>query len=236
LKDVVAIAHDNGIQVLAGYEITNTGNGKSDRGRDFVKLMASNDEGKLRAHAEKVMKFIYDDTGIDFDGISFDLEINGLNESHAGAVTKFYHIMAQLLQAKGGKLLAYATGLGVDKGNKTKLKTLGSFMAQPFNIGKGHSNILVRPMAYDVNLKEADLFAWHDAISQFAVDEGLDATQFQLGVKTLGNSGGNVTNPSLVAKRAHDFLKPRGHGLVIFAMSKSTIWAKYKQYASGLND
>ena len=45
-----------------------------------------------------------------------------------------------------------------------KAKTLGSFMAQPFSIGKGHGNILVRPMAYDVNLKEADLFAWHDAI------------------------------------------------------------------------
>jgi hypothetical protein len=235
LKDVISIAHENGIQVLAGFEITDTGNAKGQRGQAFVKLMANADDDKLKAYAEKITKFLYDDNGLDFDGIGFDLEINGLNDKHAANVTKLYHYLAEDLAKRGNKLLTYATGLGVDRGNAVKEKTLGSFMAQPFSIAKGYSNIIARPMAYDVGLKEDALFAWHDNIAKYAMDAGLKPTQFQLGVKTLGNSAGNVTDAKLVAKRGREILKPKGAGLIIFAMSKSANWGKYKIYDAGLN-
>jgi hypothetical protein len=235
LKDIISIAHENGIQVLCGYAIADEGVKKGERGKAFVKLMDTATDQKLKQHAANIIKFVYEDNGLEFDGISFDLEINGLNEKHKANVTKLYHFLAKDLQARGGKLLAYATGLGVDKGNAVKEKTLGSFMAQPFAIGKGHSNILVRPMAYDVNLKEDALFAWHNNIAQYAVDHGIPPAQFQLGVKTLGNSGGNVTKPALVAKRGREILKPKGEGLIIFAMSKHTDWKKYQNYRDGLD-
>ena len=236
LRDILTIAHENGIEVLAGYEITDTGNAKGRRGQSFVKLMATGTDAQLKAHAEQIVKFLFDDNQLDFDGVSFDLEINGLNAKHAANVTRLYHHLAQLLKKRGGKLVAYATGLGVDRGNTVKENTLGSFMAQPFSIGKGEDNILVRPMAYDVALKENALFAWHKAITEYAIDKvGLDPAQFQLGVKDIGNSAGNVTDPKLVAKRAREFLRPKGAGLVIFATGERTAWAKYKIYDEGLN-
>ena len=236
LRDVIAVAHDYGIKVLAGYAIGDTRNERGPRGQSFVKFIAGASDAQLQAHANNIVKFLWVDNKLDFDGFSWDLEINGLKGEHAPKMAKLYHYLAEILRKRGGgKVVAYATGLGVQQGNAIRTETLGSFMAQPFSIAKGYANIIARPMAYDVALSEPGLFQWHENIVKYGLAQGLKGSQLQLGIKVLGNSPGNVTDPSLVAKRAKQILRPRGAGLVIFTMGLSTLWARYKEYNEGLN-
>jgi TolA-binding protein len=255
LRDVISIAHENGMQVLAGYAITDEGFAQGSRGKAFISWLEKSDRAAMRKHAEAVVKFLWDEQKLDFDGVSFDLELNGMRATHAPKMTQFYGELADVLAARGNKIVAIATGIGATKeGGKYVAKEergLGGARGQPFGLAKGHPNIIVRPMAYDVGIDDPDLRDWHESQIQFALGAaGITPANFQLGIKIIPNvdpkhrSTSTLQDPAQVAARGKDLLRKYKVGLVLFASTGFAVstskevqidWNKYKVFDQGLN-
>lgn len=184
--EALKLCHDAKIELHAGYTIADELSAVGSRSKLFVDWISNPVNPTLKQHAEAIVKFLWDDKKLDFDGIGFDLELNGLRPAHRNAFIEFYGHLADLLKPRK-KTLSIATGIG-DIGKEDQ--ALGTFVAQPFEIAKGHDNVIMRPMCYDVfNFSDEKLEQWRAHVAAYALDTvGLKPSQFQLGLKTSNNS------------------------------------------------
>lgn len=230
--EALALCHDAKIELHAGYTIADEGAAVGGRSKLFVDWISNPVNPTLQEHAAAIVKFLWDDHKLDFDGIGFDLELNGLKPHHKGAFIDFYGHLADLLKARG-KVLSIATGIG-DIGAEDRC--LSTFVAQPFEIARGHGNVIMRPMCYDMfDWSDEKLERWRVHAADYALNTvGLAPSQFQLGLKTSNNSDifGDPPKPKkpagwsprkccLDGAGVADFckrnLRPRNVGVITFA-------------------
>ncbi len=228
LPKAIDACHENGVQVTLGFSIADEGSVSGGAGKAFVDWLRNPVGPTLDQYAADIMEFVFEKNKANVDGLGFDVELNGLKAADADNFSAFYGKLADLLAAKK-KFLHVATGIGVG-GSETAL--LGTFRAQPFKLAKGHPNIIIRPMAYDMfNLDDDAFLKWHKDVVNYALNTvGLDPGQFQLGLKTIHNSKvagydpGPTWSPTKctfdaggVADRCKTVLKPNNVGVCTFA-------------------
>lgn len=221
-------AHANGIQVTIGFSIADEGSSTGTRSKKFCDWMSNPTSPTLEQWADAMLSLVFDKEKFDVDGIGFDIELNGLKALHADNFVKLYGYLADKL-AGMNKWLHVATGIGE---HASETGCLGTFQAQPFRLAKGHSNVIIRPMAYDMfNLDDGRFLQWHKDIVDYAVNKvGLDPGQFQLGLKTgknvkvKGYDPGPTWSPTKctfdsngIADRAKTVCKPANVGVCTFA-------------------
>jgi hypothetical protein len=230
-SEALTLCHDNKIELYAGYTIADEGTAQGTRSKLFVEWIRNPVNPTPAEHAAAIVKFLWDDKKLDFDGIGFDLELNGLKGSDKSVFIDFYGHLADLLKPRR-KVLSIATGIG-DIGKEDQ--ALGTFVAQPFEIAKGHDNVIMRPMCYDVfNFSDEKLEQWRAHVADYALNTvGLKPSQFQLGLKTSNNSdiftpkgqplppGWGPRKCCLDASGVADFckkhLRPKQVGVITFA-------------------
>lgn len=117
------------------------------------------------------------------------------------------------------------------------------FFVQDYDLGRYHSNILIRPMVYDgldVNSPSAALENWqYDVIRYARFFAGVPPTNFRLGIKTAPGTPqtrgytlpdgttkrlGGVTGPAHLQRIANGLLRHTNTGASLFPASVST-WA-----------
>lgn len=143
LRDAIQFFHANKIQVFAGYGIvTEKANPETTAGDAFVKWLRGKRKGgavpadAFAAHAGLLLKF-FTDRGLDIDGISYDLEVNGLGKDDADLMQALYWTVADHL----GQSERYVAFSGVET------IPAGYLLEQPWSLA-AHKNVIVRPMSY----------------------------------------------------------------------------------------
>ena len=137
----VAEAHKRGIGVHAGYAVVDSGNESGRRGTAFKKFLETATDAQIKDHATQAVDIL---KLIGFDGLSFDLEVNGLSVAkHAAKIAALFTELASQM-APDNRLLSYA-GYPFLKDGQAPWAIMN---ALPFSLAKGVKNMLVRPQAY----------------------------------------------------------------------------------------
>jgi OmpA family len=142
MKDAIQYFHARRIQVFAGYEIVTDGDAAAAAAAKAFKGWLrdkTDDPDKFNQHADKLVGF-FDSRELDIDGISYDLEVDGLGDAFRDRIRAMYRSVASRL-AKDERYLAFA-------GPADSSTYADSMREQPYSLGL-ERNILVRPMSYD---------------------------------------------------------------------------------------
>jgi hypothetical protein len=252
---MVALCHSLGIQVLAGYGVV-TERQIGDRFNAWLR-----DPGRsptFEQYARRIARFLLSlslnpsapalEARKRFDGLGLDIET--LQGDLGDSFTRFCRILAAEL-ARHDMLLAVAAGGMVSEEHAFRapadpltgrrpppLRALPSARAAQYKMALGMPNILIRPMAYDIDLSGEALHRWHQDIVRWALDGvGLPPGQFQLGVKTVhgGLNIGITEAPGEVVDRCVRLLRPNQVGLITFALNKTERWERWDAYDRALN-
>src|SRR5262249_37574676 len=71
LRSLIKALHAIGVQVIAGYEIVESGKKRTPLGMKFTDWLAKASAEEIEKHATAIAAF-FDDRGLDIDGIGFD--------------------------------------------------------------------------------------------------------------------------------------------------------------------
>ncbi len=200
LKDCIEFFHSHKVQVFVAFElvtqkpesvadpaIQKAFQQDADDANYFLKwLEEKNSAEDFKRHAQRLVQYV-EQFG-DFDGIFYDLEINGFNvEKHAQKIRWLYTAVASEL-ALQDRYLAYATRAflidpeTVPPPDPNKPDKQDRFLfEQPFTLALKSPNIIARPMSYDIG---EDL---RKQMTRFAIDpqqQNLHPSQFQVGLGT----------------------------------------------------
>jgi hypothetical protein len=228
--DALQFFHSRKIQVFAGYEIVTqdwtalppldkpTPAQQADRdtlvadmkrnralGDAFVKWLETTKD--FTAHATNLVAF-FDSRGIDIDGISYDLEIDGSNNGmalaakHAPQIRALFTAVAAEL-AKKTRYLAFA-GVPLETPPGTE---------QPYSLGL-IKDVILRTMSYDSTKERADMMTY--ALTTV----GLHPSHVQIGIST--EDPVHTTDPTTVSKECVTY-HARRCGLIDWFMTTGNI-------------
>jgi Subtilase family len=258
LGALVHVCHLEGIQVLAGYGEVTEGRSHTPAGDAFVSLLTQGDAA-IERHGQEIVRFLFEAsaTRVPFDGISLDLEINGLGAQHKPAMRHFMKKLTEALRREG-RFLAFAAPPMVSP-TSTTLRggpLSGWMQSQALDVAQGIPGLVARPMVYDGPTPDV---AYHTAIIEFALRPasdprgggGLTEAQLQVGVKITKNQvirnargavvrgewDGVMREPDAIAQRAAEVMRPNGIGLAFWHL-KSPVAAHMQEIArigAGLN-
>jgi hypothetical protein len=227
---LIRLCHERGIQLLVGYGIVTPGTAPSPRGNRFLQMIRN--PAVRDAHVESLVAFL-DAQVPDYDGISFDLEINGTHRTEAEreSFRAFYAAVAENL-AKKNKVVTFAAGASTSRAEENAAH--GLFFAQAYRIAVGIPNLIVRPMAYDGPSSEPEeaLYRWHERIADYAIDRNesepnpgglLHPAQLQMGLKVVVPTARSVVTRAGLLRRAGELLRPRRVGLIIYHYNRNII-------------
>jgi hypothetical protein len=214
LRDLIDRLHAMDIQVRAGYEVVEQGSQHTVLGNAFSKWILGKDKPPdIKGHIEKMLQFLWG-KGLDFDGIGFDLEVNGLLLEHGPNLAKLIRGTAQAL-APMNKFVTYdnAPSLASDGDNKNKFMTI-----QPYGLCRDTPNLVARPMCYNgAALSEGDMKKTVATALRATTSNGgagLHPSQLQLAVRHWG--GTSSLTKSDIIKRCNEILQPNRIGLVLY--------------------
>lgn len=244
--DIVARCHAQAMQILAGYGIVTE---KQIGARFNAWLRDPGRSPTFEQYARRIVHFLMTlsldprATAVEahrrFDGIGLDIET--LAGDLGDQFTGFCRTLAGQLAAKG-MMLAVAAGGMISETLAAKrprpLPALGSAVATQYKMARGLRNVVIRPMAYDINRSGKQLAEWHEDIVDWALQgAGLTPGQLQLGVKTVhgGLNIGITEAPGEVIARCRSLLRPKLTGLTVFALGKSENWTRWDSYDRALN-
>lgn len=273
-EDIAALVHAKKSQILLGFQrAEGTGKTKNPKPTSHTEsfwewmfaLHRVNDaerERAINAFADRLvghhMKHLPT-----FEGISFDIEHIPSTfripiEAQAEFFTYFYRAVAIRLRVHR-KFIAIAVGafdnqlasvLETDLQKRFCHNTTLMFArAHPYQMAKGHANMILRPMAYgSVGPKgapkkvspqqlEPAQHQWHSDIVRYALSEvGLAPDQFQLGVTFgSGNAEVGLRNGQALPNRTTKLLRPNQVGIAGFALAKRQYWLGIKRVNDLLN-
>jgi hypothetical protein len=225
-RDIIRAGHTAKLQVIAGWDMANSGAGKNLN--TWLKTTAKGSPTEVtRVATQLVTELNKDlrDTGdpnpVLFDGISFDIE-DIPNASVAADLVAFYQEVATQLAAapapNSNKLVGVANGGMVTDRDSTTAGggALPSAIAQPYNMVNGQTNMILRPMCYDnfsiahdpsdpskgVQPPPSTLTRWHTDVMDYAqtTPSGTNAPDVKLGQFQLGikNFIGSSNHPRKV--------------------------------------
>jgi hypothetical protein len=247
-QDCIKSAHKHKMQLLAGYAlIAPAGQAPPPKFKafnDWIKQKTLINPA-VDAYAQSIVDFL--DTELPgCDGVSFDIEglSTGLPAGTAqnarikeclrlGAnIATFYGTLADKLTASN-RLVAVATAGLTSRDHIQGSVPLDMFIIQGYDIAKGHSNILIRPMAYDnfgATVRDGNTLIkdWHQQIVDFAVNDKLNRA-FQLGIRTTARDpkdklGSFITDVNVIKDRCTSMLRAdKNVGLILFPTS-SGMW------------
>jgi hypothetical protein len=135
--------HNQKIRCEAGFAIVNNGNETNATSKGFVQWIASASDADITAYA-KALDDAFTENNIDIDGLTFDLEVNGLNGSHRDNIGLLLQRTAEAMQHRNG-IISYDNAPFTTDGTGST----SPMAAQPFAHAGKHKNILARPMCYD---------------------------------------------------------------------------------------
>ena len=187
-RQMVAMCHSHGIQILAGYGIVIE---KRIGARFNAWLRDPKRSPTIEEYTRQIVRFLLTlsldskapavDPRERFDGLGLDIET--LNGDLGNQFTEFCQVLARRLAAES-MILAVAAGGMISEEHafqgppdrKTSkrpkpLPALPSARATQYKMGIGCPNLLIRPMAYDIDLSGRQLAQWHKEIIAFATDK-----------------------------------------------------------------
>jgi hypothetical protein len=183
-KKLVDECHKRGIALHAGYAVVDDGNNQGPRGKAFRKFMETASADQIKDHCKQMVTLL-DAAG--FDGVSFDLEINGLSTKlHAANIEAlFKELSAQMLPSN--KILSYAPYPFTKDGDASSLPNMN---AAPFSLCKLGDNILARPQAYRSKGESMSALKTRlgKTIDCALKDVGLPPSKFQIGIDYTGDN------------------------------------------------
>ena len=245
---LIGLCHKKGVQALVGFQHAGNTNTKEVNGvpttffpprtvsfRKWVvacnKLSTSKKEQAIDLFIERLVSRCESELP-DYDGISFDIEhtpsVHAMpTEAQAEFFTYFYRAAAKRLVASG-KFIAVAVGSFDNQVASVNVKDLqkrfehGSTIefarAHPYQMAKGHANMILRPMAYGPYSSQQgnkEQLQWHADILEYVYGYvGLAPDQFQLGF--------DPTTP--LPDRCKNLLRPNQTGVARFALGKAQFW------------
>lgn len=184
-KELIDACHAAGIQILCGYEGVAEGTTNSKPAEFFKEFLRTGSIAQIEAHAAALHHLVFDELGLDFDGIGFDIETIGVN-TFDQEFEAFYGTLARLLAADN-RILTFAAGAFAVDGETDP--NAAHMRSQKYRLAKLAPNIIVRPMGYDggnVYDPVAKTGLHKDLIDCALNDVGLHPSQFQMGVKLVG--------------------------------------------------
>ena len=241
LKGLVAALHPD-VQVIAGFEIVRATpanesqaarekrrNAMTQKQRDAEDAAASKDAALkelaadfaawlLKASADDIKKYaqsinaFFESRGIDVDGIGYDFEFDGLDQSHSSNLALLYQETSRAVAHHNG-LVSYANAPFQQDGVNSN-----AFMVpQPFAIARSELNLLARPMCFDGKTSSSvgDITASIACALRDPADKtakggaGLSPSQVQFGIWADKVTGGAVALCTNV-------LRPNRVGLIVF--------------------
>ncbi len=241
---LIEICHAHEVKVYAGYEAASV-KSNVDNFMEFafrattLPPSAGADrpvkEDVVQAHAEAIHHFLFVDpkTALPWDGFGFDIEIGALKSPYAPMMKSLIHKLADLMAPKPVTYASYgftAPGTGPNGmviGGKNDF-----FNSQPFEIAKGKTNVITRPMMYEAPMgSEAAARKYTKEVIAFALDTvGLQPHQLQIGhevqkqpvVTEPGKpppkvASGILSVPTLKKVIEHE-QAPREAGLILFGL------------------
>jgi subtilisin family serine protease len=214
-------AHSLGMRVLAGYGEVTPGSTRSTRGDLLVRLLGGPVEG-LDRHADAIAARLREvgSGAAGFDGLSFDLEVNGLNARHRDKLRGLFERVHTRLRADNADAtLAFACA-GYVSSTRTYAGPIqpGWMDAHPFSLAAGLPGAVARPMVYDgPRPTAAHLQAIVDhALAPLPGGGGLTPNQLQIGLKVVPPGLGVFTQSADIEALARDALASRGVGLIFW--------------------
>ncbi len=248
-KTVIDACHAAGLQLLCGYEGVAEGGKNSAQAEAFKEFLKKATIKQIEDHAAAIHHKIFDELGLDFDGIGFDIETVGVNTMDE-QFEALYGTLAKLL-ARNNRILTYASATFAKDGETSH--EAAHMRSQRYGLAKLAPNIIARPMGYDGGhvYNETTKKGLHkEGIDCALRDVGLHPSQFQMGVKLVGFllSGGRskvgISSPfdgPTARKRIDDLYRPNRIGMISFAIggpsepSSSQMRADIKTFDPKLN-
>ena len=230
-QQIISGCHTRGIQVLCGYEggldpkKSDPKKGKQENTAEatfFREFLRNASIATVEKHAHSIYEKIFVDLGLDFDGVSFDLEIIGL-DLMTEELEALYGTLASLL-ARDNRVLAYASSLFKVDGDPPG-DNVSHLRSQPYRFAKLAPNIIVRPMGYDGGQR----VEWHGPGIDCALREvKLHPSQFQMGVKLANKMGGakignaEAWSAKTIQEHIVQQYRPNRIGMISFALGGDT--------------
>ncbi|MGZ6142070.1 MAG: hypothetical protein ACXWLM_01970 [Myxococcales bacterium] len=229
-RKLVDECHKRGIAVHAGYAVVDMGMDAGNRGKAFRKFLETASADQLKDHAAQCVALL-DSAG--FDGLSFDLEINGFSVSkHAAPLQSLF---TELSSQMGSKILSWAGYPFLTDGKAP----MANMNAQPYSLAKIGKNVIARPQAYRMASESMDQYMDRvgKTIKCALEDVGIPPEQLQIGVDYTGDS-------TFAAVRGDDMsklcalAKEKKVGVVLFRLEYpgSPTDKNYDAWNQALND
>ena len=250
-KEVIDLAHAKEIKVLAGYEaVEDPGRSSNPNAGRFMKFVRAAVEKKgnkeklvkntyqedvcvvkqsvVDTHVEAISNFLYKDAAskLDWDGISFDIEIGALFPRYRPVLKALFHGLAK---KHPQKLVTFAT-LGFTarlKGRGGKNVGHEFQKTQTFDLCEGRSNIIARTMLYEEKVDES----YVKAVCDYAFEPkpggvGLQRHQVQQGFqgdlqRNQASRPGKITDNKEIIPMIQNVLRPQVCGLIYFGLFAS---------------
>jgi len=245
LTQLADALHARNAQLIAGYGIVGVpGNDDTaDRSKFFTKVMtAALTTPKLAEdHADAIVDAM-DQSGVPFDGINFDLEVDGLDKTHRPAMQRFLQRVARRM-AEGtpkNRLCFFAPGgFGGNSASTTKDGEFTSVKwgeSQMYAMCLGQANLIVRPQGYDGASDHVNMLKV--ALGTGAGQAHIHPSQIQLGIKMITGTG-QLTDAQI--QTDCDMLRLNRVGLITWDLesvgnvSRQTLIDRFVGYSTHLN-
>jgi hypothetical protein len=234
---IIEICHERGVQVYAGYEAASLEE-NVDAFMQFANAATEPPpspgadrpvkDDVVQAHADAIHRFLFVDpaTALPWDGFGFDIEIGALKSPYAPLMTSLIHKLADLIAPKPVTYASFgftAPGTGP---NGMKISQRNDFFnSQPFEIARGKSNVITRPMLYEAPMpNEAAARKYVREVIAFALDVvGLEPEQLQMGQEVQPQPRAKKRAPGIISVPILDKVieheqAPREVGTILFGL------------------